>query len=379
MTWNFRRRVKIIPGVHLNFSKNGISTSIGVKGASMTFGRSGTYLNTGIPGLGIYNRQKLSNGAPVPPLLPPTPRYNPGQSEEPHGNIFSADIHEITSQDMQGIKEAILLARQQRATLHSDLSKINSALKTTKLKKTFSYVLLYGLINKSIPEKLAQDIAAQHEAVRQTNEQIDTSYVNLEVDFEPEIQQKYNALLSAFENLTRCHKIWDVTSAHFEDRAVTRSSASTVVTRRDVWFRLKSIPEFKSELQALYFQNANGADLYIYPSFIVMYSNRSDFAIIGLDEVDFQYGYVRFTETEKVPADSKVIDQTWAKVNKNGTPDRRFKGNYQIPVVQYGEIRLKTKTGLHEEYKFSNYELTEVFGSAFKDYQSTVRQLTYTT
>lgn len=36
MARNFRRRVKIIPGVHLNFSKRGISTSIGVSGANVT-------------------------------------------------------------------------------------------------------------------------------------------------------------------------------------------------------------------------------------------------------------------------------------------------------------------------------------------------------
>ena len=47
----------------MNFSKNGISTSIGVRGASVTFGKKGTYLNTSVPGLGLYNRQKLSDNS----------------------------------------------------------------------------------------------------------------------------------------------------------------------------------------------------------------------------------------------------------------------------------------------------------------------------
>ena len=34
----FRRRIKIIPGVRLNISKSGLSASVGVRGASMTFG-----------------------------------------------------------------------------------------------------------------------------------------------------------------------------------------------------------------------------------------------------------------------------------------------------------------------------------------------------
>ena len=371
MAWKFRRRVKIIPGVHLNFSKSGISTSIGVKGASVTLGSSGAYLNTSIPGLGIYNRQQLSNGVKKP-MLPPALPQNNSYPFESRGNIFSADIHEITSQDMQGIKEAILLARQQRATLHSDLSGIQKALHTTQLKKTLSYLLLYGLFKKSIPARLSNDIEAQQEAIIQTKDQIDASFVKLKAHFDPDIEEKYKSLVTAFTTLSRSSKIWDLTSSHYEDRVVTRSSASTVVTRRKVSLGLKSISEFKSEVHGLYFQNANGADLYIYPSFIIMYSNKSDFAIIGLDEVDFQYSYVRFVETENVPVDSKVIDRTWAKVNKNGTPDRRFKGNYQIPVVRYGEIRLKTKTGLHEVYKFSNYESTEAFGKAYKDYRESV-------
>ena len=49
-----------MPGVTLNFSKKGVSTTIGPKGARMSFGQSGTYLNTSIPGTGIYKRQKIS-------------------------------------------------------------------------------------------------------------------------------------------------------------------------------------------------------------------------------------------------------------------------------------------------------------------------------
>lgn len=60
MTWNFRKRIKIAPGVHLNFSKGGVSTSIGPNGAKINIGKSGTYLNTSIPGTGLYSRQKIS-------------------------------------------------------------------------------------------------------------------------------------------------------------------------------------------------------------------------------------------------------------------------------------------------------------------------------
>lgn len=375
MAWKFRRRVKIIPGVHLNFSKSGISTSIGVKGLGMTFGSSGTYLNTSIPGIGIYNREKLSNKPQRSPLPPALPRHETYQFDMP-GSIFSADIHDITTQDMQGVKEAIILARQQRATLREDLLVIQRALQASKMKKKLSYLLLYGLVRKSIPQRLSNDILTQQEAIEQTKAQIAASFVKLEADFDPYIKQKYDALLAAFTELCGSSKIWDVTSARYEDTVVSRSSAGTVVTRKKVDFGLKSISEFNSEVQGLYFQNANGDDLYIYPSFVIMYARTGDFAIIGLEEIALECLQVRFTETEQVPPDAEIIDRTWVKVNKNGTPDRRFKGNYQIPVVRYGELLLRTNTGLNETYMLSDYKAAHAFGEAFEEYRKSLSGLT---
>lgn len=59
MAWKFRKRIKIAPGVTLNLSKSGVSTTVGTKGASVNMGKNGIYLNTGIPGTGIYDRQRL--------------------------------------------------------------------------------------------------------------------------------------------------------------------------------------------------------------------------------------------------------------------------------------------------------------------------------
>ncbi|SBT06896.1 exported hypothetical protein [Candidatus Propionivibrio aalborgensis] len=56
----FRRRIKLAPGLNLNLSGSGLSLSAGPRGASMTFGgRRGAYLNTGIPGTGLYTRERV--------------------------------------------------------------------------------------------------------------------------------------------------------------------------------------------------------------------------------------------------------------------------------------------------------------------------------
>jgi hypothetical protein len=49
----------------VNFSKSGASLSVGPRGVSTTFGRRGTFFNTGIPGTGLYSRQRV--GTPSAP------------------------------------------------------------------------------------------------------------------------------------------------------------------------------------------------------------------------------------------------------------------------------------------------------------------------
>ena len=59
MGLRFRRSLKILPGVRLNFSKSGISTTIGRRGASFNIGPRGKYLNLGLPGTGVSYRTKI--------------------------------------------------------------------------------------------------------------------------------------------------------------------------------------------------------------------------------------------------------------------------------------------------------------------------------
>ena len=60
MGWSFRKKIKVAPGIHLNISKSGVSTSVGPKGAKINVGPKGTTLYTSIPGTGIYYRGKVS-------------------------------------------------------------------------------------------------------------------------------------------------------------------------------------------------------------------------------------------------------------------------------------------------------------------------------
>lgn len=61
MGLRFRRVFSILPGLRINLSKSGLSTSVGPRGADVNIGRHGVTTNAGIPGTGLSYRQKMGS------------------------------------------------------------------------------------------------------------------------------------------------------------------------------------------------------------------------------------------------------------------------------------------------------------------------------
>ena len=59
MGFKFRKRIKIAPGLSINISKSGVSTSIGGKGSTINIGKKGVTATNSLPGTGISHSQKL--------------------------------------------------------------------------------------------------------------------------------------------------------------------------------------------------------------------------------------------------------------------------------------------------------------------------------
>jgi len=115
--------------------------------------------------------------------------------------------------------------------------------------------------------------------------------------------------------------------------------------------------------------NRTGGDMYLFPGFILYRASKQAFALIDFRDVMLRFVSTRFTERDAIPADSQTIGYTWAKCNKDGTPDRRFRENYQIPLVHYGELLFSTNDGLDVRYICSNPKSAEDFVKAWGSFQ----------
>jgi hypothetical protein len=76
----FQRRIKILPGLHLNLSRSGIGFSVGGRGAHVGITAKGRkYASVGIPDSGISWREYERSHR----IAPPCPHCTPGQAHIP--------------------------------------------------------------------------------------------------------------------------------------------------------------------------------------------------------------------------------------------------------------------------------------------------------
>jgi hypothetical protein len=171
-------------------------------------------------------------------------------------------------------------------------------------------------------------------------------------------------------------RIWDTVAHRATDRVRERTSAARAIDRKPVTITLGGCELVQTAWKAPQLGNANGGEILIYPGFVLYRVTNEAYALLDVRDVEIQYEPVAFVEQEAVPGDCRVIEHTWAKVNKDGSRDRRFADNYQIPVVAYGRLEVSSSTGLQEEYMVSNAPAAAAFAAAWAEFRDQLPPMT---
>lgn len=388
MGFRFRRSVRLFPGVRLNFSLSGVSVSAGVPGAMINIGPRGSRLTMGLPGTGIsyvhnFNPPGPAKRGPSPveayldPPAPPVPLH-PISGPQPQplaGEIKSAEVASLTSSDLEGLKKLINEAVHQRAALESDLAEaIADRRRAWKKLRRREQWPLRALMKSSIAPARSAFQEAEDEALK-VAAAIMATEIKVEIDLDEQSWSAWAEVRKTFDRLSQTAKFWDVTSSVAVDRYQTRSAAHQTITRTPVGLRTVFDGIIATTSGGHRFENANGGDLDIFPGFMLIRDKASsDYALIDLRDLTVETYGCRFIETETVPPDTEVVGYAWHKSNKDGSPDRRFADNFQIPIALYGEITFKTRNGVEEAYNASNCGAALAFGNAISVFQDELRR-----
>lgn len=331
MGWRMRRRINLGFGCHINISKSGIGYSWGMKGVRFTkTARGGVRETYSVPGTGISYVQehgpKRQNGVPgaqpvQQPLEPP-----------------AVSTERIEISEYQDPEYAVLLKKLKAVQRYNYIS--TPLLATAVLSIVYPVFALTALLGAILKVLVYTKLR-----------------VPMEYSFDEESRQNYEHLSALWMQLGNNAKFWQVISESSLERRTNGGASRGInriaarVTNQLPFYILSNVPCFGIKLrkQALYFM----------PDKLLIVSAMDVGAVSYLD-ILLDFKKTSYVEEELVPNDAEVIGQTWLKVNKNGTPDKRFKDNRQLPICAYGTIIIRSKNkDLYVELMCSNNKTVE--------------------
>ena len=323
----------------LNLSKSGLGASFGITGARIGInGRGQTYVHAGREG--IYYRKNLGKiGSDAG-----GEGMEPEMVSQPHSTVAAMPVSEITK----------------------EIQRIQSQTSKTAIcvGVIMACALLAVLIN-SIWVYLGLSVWAI--AALLCSRHLDVTHGILYVRYE--MDETAQAMWQSFaESLPSSYKTWLIEGQILADQKYN-AGATASVSRQWARFFVSlparvmsnvSVPSLVSSRQQIYF----------FPDHILVCQNN-EVRIVPYTDIKIEnLKIVRFSETEEVPCDSKIVDKTFQYVNRNGGPDRRFANNPEIPIVEYCHLTLRSESGLNEEFEFSNSAFAMKFSLAIEAYKA---------
>ena len=385
MGWQYRTSFKVLPGIRLNLSGRGLSATLGAAPFSLNVGPRGVYSNLSIPGTGLRNRQRLDrpHSAHRIPSVPPEgsfPGHDIGASSplplaspDPTVEVRSASTELLNSAGLEDVRRLMREAYDERATLGQEID--TAKLEADEAGDRYNRWKRGFVLKRLRPKQFAlrkESSETASEKLTELREQLQLTHLALQIEIDREQAEPFYRMRDAFAALGECQRIWDTLARRAINRAATRSAADEAITRQRVSFQLGGCDLVSWDQKIPHLQNANGGDLFLYPGFVLYRSSRQAFALIESRDVAVDFSPVHFIEDGGIPSDSTTVGQVWAKANKDGSPDRRFNGNYQIPLVLYGKLVFSSPTGLEEEYQISNAARAEQFALAWNTFCQSV-------
>jgi hypothetical protein len=321
-----------------------------------------------IPGTGISYRHHFGSGpAPNPsshnpglPAYPALPSNYPSSSPvaiAPIEEVHSASTELLTSATLKQVKELIQSAYHQHQEISRDLdSTLTEKSESQARFDSWDHGFLLKKLFKKAFEKRREQYETDTAKAAELEEQLKLSVISTQIDVEGEQAESYYRMRDEFAGVCECAAIWDVKTHQATDKFHERTVADMRIGRERVRFELGKCDLIDWDQKVPHLRNAKGGDLFLYPGFILYRAAREAFSLIEYQDLAGLAKDIRFHEEDGVPADAAVIGTTWAKANKDGSRDRRFANNYQIPVVRYGLLTLKSSGGLWEEFQFSRVD-----------------------
>ncbi|MBK8698798.1 MAG: DUF4236 domain-containing protein [Saprospiraceae bacterium] len=171
----------------------------------------------------------------------------------------------------------------------------------------------------------------------------------LEYSLDEFTQQLHTQFVSSFSQILDSKKVWQILHSSKVSNYKYSAGANSEIIRKPI--KKLSLNEYPiSSLTT----NINiphigfsDCDYYFFPERLVIKRGK-EFGGLLYKNLKIISGTVNFIESETVPEDASIISQTWKYLNKDGSPDKRFQDNIELPVCKYSSYEFSSVNGINE-------------------------------
>lgn len=182
-------------------------------------------------------------------------------------------------------------------------------------------------------------------------------------DLNVEAKKAYQGMRDSLLSLQNCSEFWRIEALGEPEERKYSAGASTLYKKSPCRVE-KSVPRFIDTDVEIFQIYCDKLRLCFLPDRLLLYEGKK-VAAIQYADLNVEVGTVEVVVEGKVPEDGKQVGKTWQYVNKDGSPDRRFADNQELPMMLYGVIKITSSGGLNLHFHCSNPKTELRFAEIF--------------
>ena len=301
----FRKSINLGKGFRINMSKSGPGFSWGGKGFRLTKTAKGNIRGTAyIPGTGLSYQKEFKN---------PLNDLGKNHTEE-NKNKEGKTINKTSAIDFKNIKSTALEDVLESRKEERPYKLVGLILSVAGIFLFFINPLFIGLtiigailyFYKKNPEP-----------------------VSLEYDFEDGSKEEYNLSNKLLAGILESDEVFLINDLE-NDLILDRSPLRLV----------KDLPNGIDTNVEIISLKADDISISFLPDALLLAKNK-DLKAIDYKDLRVDLRAEDFKEEGKVAKDARVLEKTYKHANKDGSPDKRYKDNPEVSLVEYGILQME--------------------------------------
>lgn len=312
MGFRYRKSINLGNGFRVNMSKSGPGFSWGGKGYRITKTANGNIRGTAyIPGTGISYQKDFGN--PHKKIKGKSNTTNASKNTSRNTTKYQNDLANIHSSEMA---EIVAASDKNRTNKYFAIGLIIIGIILAIINPLFVIISVVGVI---------------FEIYNKNNQTIKLDY-EMSDDAKKELEVTNNLLAGIMES----DKVWLVNES--EESLVNGESRFKIIDRSPINFYKGTDEAIETNVQTYTLVSDNLKLIFLPDSIFIKQNGKM--SAVSFKEVDINLSKNLFLEDEKVPNDATVLGKTYLHTNKDGGPDRRYKENPELDLVEYGVLSI---------------------------------------